>query len=262
MTVQKITRTSKYLPSDMGSVVEGKAKSWLTQRWRNFLVSVKINRYLADQSLKKMEAAVAYTPPRTTDEQKEKGEKEYPFWVLFERRIGQPIDPRLWGTGAWRFLHLWAESLPTRLKPAEQRDVVKFIELFGSWLPCGCRVHFQARIYAKDNAIGLYLDPDRKRVNPAIAGTRDGVAKWLRERHNEVNKRLGKKVLDDNTIDEAIGTPLVPGNLARDRKGVYITGLVLVCASIVLLVISGALLGVVIRRSKKNGSSTLFAQGS
>ncbi|KAI9743340.1 MAG: hypothetical protein M1818_003186 [Claussenomyces sp. TS43310] len=92
-----------------------------------------------------------------------------------------PPDVVALGRSSWTLLHSISATYPERPTAAEERDLTRFMTLFGRLYPCWvCAEDFQA-----------YMEREKIR-----AGSRDEFGRWLCEAHNEVNVKLGKKTFD------------------------------------------------------------------
>lgn len=92
-----------------------------------------------------------------------------------------PPDVNTLGRATWTFLHTTAAYYPPTATPAQQSSMRALIHAVGEFYPCTwCAKDFRDRI--AEHA-------------PDVSG-RAGLSTWMCERHNEVNKRLGKEVFD------------------------------------------------------------------
>lgn len=67
------------------------------------------------------------------------------------------FSPLLWGSGAWKFLHMVALSFPDQPTTDDKNDFKNFFYLLKKVLPCGqCRNNFDRHI--KEIPIDKYLD--------------------------------------------------------------------------------------------------------
>jgi len=89
-----------------------------------------------------------------------------------------PADTTLLGRSTWTFLHTTAAYYPIQAPPQTQenmRQLLGSLSFFYPCIPCA--------------------DDFRKDVtdNPPDVSGREGLSRWLCERHNEVNEKLGKE---------------------------------------------------------------------
>jgi len=85
------------------------------------------------------------------------------------------------GTATWVFLHTLAAQYPDRPSPRQKRDAKNLIDIMTRLYPCGeCAEHFQEIV----------------RASPPDVGSGDGLARWMCEAHNAVNRSLGKPVFN------------------------------------------------------------------
>jgi len=90
-----------------------------------------------------------------------------------------PPDSEALGRSTWTFLHTTAAYYPTQPTRMHQTQMLNLLKSLPTLYPCHvCADHLQeeVKLHPPDGAVS----------------TRDGVMKWLCERHNEVNERLGK----------------------------------------------------------------------
>lgn len=86
------------------------------------------------------------------------------------------------GRAGWTFLHATAEALPKgELSAAQRASIVAFTYALGVVYPCElCREHFARKLVAR----------------PPRVETGEAYCAWLCETHNDVNRDLGKPVLE------------------------------------------------------------------
>lgn len=98
-----------------------------------------------------------------------------------------PPDVEQLGRSTWTFLHTTAAYYPLQANPAQQSSMMSLLTSLSLHYPCSyCASDFQERMNV---------------VKPDVSG-REGLSRWLCERHNEVNERLGKGVFDCGTVGE------------------------------------------------------------
>ncbi|KAI1945585.1 Flavin-linked sulfhydryl oxidase of the mitochondrial IMS [Ophidiomyces ophidiicola] len=96
-----------------------------------------------------------------------------------------PADVEMLGRSTWTLLHTMAASYPTTANTQQQDDMRSFLSLFSKLYPCWvCADDFRAWMN----------DPSGKN-KPKVKG-RAEFGNWMCEAHNEVNRKLGKKVFD------------------------------------------------------------------
>ena len=99
------------------------------------------------------------------------------------------ITQKTWGPYGWKFIHMVALAYPNNPTNEDKENYKTFFTILGNILPCQlCADHY------KQNLIKFPL-------TDYILSSRDTVLKWTIDIHNEVNKSIGKKILD---YDEAI----------------------------------------------------------
>ncbi|KAF8500518.1 FAD-dependent thiol oxidase [Gautieria morchelliformis] len=98
-----------------------------------------------------------------------------------------PPDVEQLGRATWTFLHTTAAYYPERPNPLQQRHMHSLLSSLPTLYPCShCASH---------------LGECMKRNPPDVSG-RASLSRWLCQRHNEVNERLGKDLFDCNKTDE------------------------------------------------------------
>ncbi|PZC78284.1 FAD-linked sulfhydryl oxidase ALR [Helicoverpa armigera] len=98
-----------------------------------------------------------------------------------------PLDKDEIGTSTWAFLHSMASYYPKKPTKKQSEDMARFFNIFAQFYPCEpCALDFQADI----------------KQHPPRTENQDTLAKWLCERHNTVNIKLGKPVFDCTRVHE------------------------------------------------------------
>lgn len=93
-------------------------------------------------------------------------------------RSNCPPDTAALGRSTWTFLHTTAAYYPTNAPPQTQSSMLNLLSSLSLLYPCSwCATDFQK---------------DMRRHPPDVSG-RESLMKWLCERHNEVNEKLGKE---------------------------------------------------------------------
>lgn len=89
-----------------------------------------------------------------------------------------PADTALLGRSTWTFLHTTAAYYPLTAPPETQRSMLSLLSSLSLLYPClPCAEDFQ----------------DKVRASPPDVSGREALSRWLCERHNEVNEKLGKQ---------------------------------------------------------------------
>ena len=95
------------------------------------------------------------------------------------------VNPNLWGYHQWMILHLMAYNYPVKPTNDQKLQVTSYITSMASLLPCpGCSLHCTR--YIEKHSI--------------ISDSKKSLFNYLVDMHNDVNKRLGKRLYD---YDEA-----------------------------------------------------------
>lgn len=98
-----------------------------------------------------------------------------------------PPDVNALGRATWTFLHTTAAYYPVQASQSQQTSMRSLLQSVGIFYPCTyCATDFRERMSA---------------VQPDVSG-RASLSRWLCERHNEVNERLGKVSFDCDKTDE------------------------------------------------------------
>lgn len=98
-----------------------------------------------------------------------------------------PPDVEQLGRATWTFLHTTAAYYPDRPTPTQRANMLSLIRALPLLYPC---------THCADD-----FGEDMKGHPPDVSG-RVGLSRWLCERHNEVNHKLGKEVFDCAKTDE------------------------------------------------------------
>lgn len=94
---------------------------------------------------------------------------------------GCPPDVEQLGRATWTFLHTTAAYYPDKPSPSQRTRMLGLLMSLPVLYPCSwCASH---------------LGSEMQRHPPDVSG-RVGLSRWLCERHNEVNERLGKPLFD------------------------------------------------------------------
>ncbi|KLO06647.1 sulfhydryl oxidase [Schizopora paradoxa] len=95
---------------------------------------------------------------------------------------GCPPDVEQLGRATWTFLHTTAAYFPENPTPIQRTRMLGLLMALPVLYPCSyCAQHLGERINAHP---------------PDLRGGRVSLSRWLCERHNEVNERLGKPLFN------------------------------------------------------------------
>lgn len=98
-----------------------------------------------------------------------------------------PPDVEALGKSSWTLLHSITASYPIEPSNSQKSNVTQFLKLFAKLYPCWvCAEDFEA-----------YIEKNRVR-----ADSRQELAKWMCDAHNDVNRKLGKEVFDCQKWEE------------------------------------------------------------
>ncbi|KAH7335220.1 ERV/ALR sulfhydryl oxidase domain-containing protein [Rhizoctonia solani] len=94
-----------------------------------------------------------------------------------------PADVEALGRATWTFLHTTAAYYPNNPTPQHQSSMLSLLRSLPLLYPCShCASDFGKDI--------------KKNPPEGIVGSRESLSRWLCERHNEVNQKLGKTKFD------------------------------------------------------------------
>lgn len=92
-----------------------------------------------------------------------------------------PPDVEILGRATWTFLHTTAAYYPEKPSPTQRANMLSLIRALPMLYPCShCATDFDERV----------------RAHPPDVSGRTALSRWLCERHNEVNEKLGKEKFD------------------------------------------------------------------
>jgi len=98
-----------------------------------------------------------------------------------------PVDVEQLGRATWTFLHTAAAYYPVKPSPSQRSNMLALLNSLPVTYPCShCASH---------------LGENMKAHPPEVSG-RDALSRWLCERHNDVNERLGKPLFNCDKTDE------------------------------------------------------------
>ncbi|CAE6426274.1 unnamed protein product [Rhizoctonia solani] len=94
-----------------------------------------------------------------------------------------PPDVEALGRATWTFLHTTAAYYPTSPSAQHQSSMLALLRSLPVLYPCS--------FCASDFGRAIKRNPPE-----GVVGSRESLARWLCERHNEVNQKLGKEEFD------------------------------------------------------------------
>ena len=98
-----------------------------------------------------------------------------------------PLDIEQLGRATWSFLHTTAAYYPDRPTPNHRANMLTLLRSLPVLYPCShCASHLR----------------DNFDMHPPDVSSRVSLSRWLCERHNDVNERLGKEKFDCAKTDE------------------------------------------------------------
>ncbi|KAF6761549.1 growth factor [Ephemerocybe angulata] len=134
-------------------------------------------------------SASASSSTTTTTESKKEGEGERDDMSYRGDEIPPdcPPDVEVLGRSTWTFLHTAAAYFPDKPTPAQRASMISLLRSLPVIYPCG----WCAQDFGKDLA-----------QNPPDVSNGKKLSEWLCQRHNQVNKKLGKPLFDCLKVDE------------------------------------------------------------
>lgn len=101
------------------------------------------------------------------------------------------MNPKIWGSHAWIFLHSIAYSYPENPSKDEKKAIIDFLNSLKHILPCKtCSELYKKDIKIMSNSL----------KNASL--NRNNLIKWINEMHNKVNKNLNKKQWTDEEFEK------------------------------------------------------------
>lgn len=98
------------------------------------------------------------------------------------------MDISQWGGHFWQTMHVVTYAYPENPTPDDKKKIEDFFVAISHVLPCDiCRTHFSK----------MLIDYPLSEVN----SSRTSLTRWLIDRHNAVNARIGKPIVSYDEID-------------------------------------------------------------
>ena len=98
------------------------------------------------------------------------------------------MNPKIWGPGAWLFIHSIAMGYPDNPSKDEQIAIQQFLNSLKYILPCkSCSTLYKKDLPIIEKIISL-KDASQNKKN---------LIKWVNLMHNQVNKNINKKTYSD-----------------------------------------------------------------
>jgi len=99
------------------------------------------------------------------------------------------INPDIWGKHFWKTMHYLSMAYPEAPTEQDKEDIKNFFTSISRVLPCAkCREHFKTNL-------------KNYPLNDKTLSSRKNMINWVKDLHNEVNRRNDKK---EWTYDEII----------------------------------------------------------
>jgi len=109
------------------------------------------------------------------------------------------MNPNIWGSSTWRFLHTTTFTYPNDPTIIDKQRYKTLFESLAYTLPCTiCQANYQKEL--------LHFDLDK------ALESREKLSYWAFDLHNSINKRLGKKILSYQEVS------VLYSDLIKDHK--------------------------------------------
>lgn len=116
------------------------------------------------------------------------------------------MNKNVWGPKIWNHIHQLAINYPHNPTPLDARNVLKKIWHSLSNLPCEeCRLH----------ATSYYLK------NSPLTQNTYSLQNWVWTFHNNVNKRLGKRIVSYEEYQQMYHDEILKSNALCSKRDVY-----------------------------------------
>lgn len=123
------------------------------------------------------------------------------------------IDPKIWGSHLWKFMHFVTLSYPEKPTDDEKSRLYNFFHTIQTILPCEkCRYNFKSHL-------------DKYPLTDEILDDNVKVIKWLFNIHNKVNILTGKRAI---TYDEFIKIYSVKSSINFKKNPLFIVFLIII----------------------------------
>jgi hypothetical protein len=98
-----------------------------------------------------------------------------------------PFDKKIWGPKLWEVMHTFSFSYPPNPSNIEKQAAFNFYTSLAPLIPCKtCSQHCLEYV----------------RTHPPTLNSKDNLIDWVFNFHNEVNKRLGKRMYTKRELFE------------------------------------------------------------
>ncbi len=112
------------------------------------------------------------------------------------------IKPEIWGPKFWYVWHVVASAYPNEPKQNDKETYKNFYKYISKVLPCST--------CAKSTTDMIKKTTEEEWEN--ILSNRNNLVDWVVDYHNDVNKKLGKKIYTEDELPNLIGKTLVNSN--------------------------------------------------
>ena len=102
------------------------------------------------------------------------------------------MNPKIWGSSAWLFIHSIAMKYPNNPTKDEQFAIQQFLNSLQYILPCKtCSTLYKKDLPIIEKIISLKVASQNKK----------NLIKWVNLMHNQVNKNINKKIYSDQEYE-------------------------------------------------------------
>ncbi|KAH9479522.1 FAD-linked sulfhydryl oxidase ALR [Psilocybe cubensis] len=182
--------TTNYTEADSNRA----AKTWpappnaqKNQKQQQQQQTAKGSQFAGFAALAAVPVASAVSTATETPNSEESTHLDAPGYRGDEPPPGCPPDVEQLGRATWTFLHTTAAYYPEKPNPTQRANMLMLLRSIPVLYPC---------TWCADD-----FGKDIEKNAPDVSG-RTALSRWLCERHNEVNQKLGKEKFDCAKVDE------------------------------------------------------------
>jgi hypothetical protein len=107
----------------------------------------------------------------------------------------QNINPNIWGTHGWTFMHYITLAYPENPSEEDKKNIKTYFTNVGKILPCySCRLNYKKHLH-------------KRPLTSMVVSNEKNLSKWLVDIHNDINEEYGKrKYTMEEFYDEYLGS--------------------------------------------------------